>query len=132
MFSLEADCTIPAEYILMMHFMDEIDTALERRIANFLRNRQVTDGHGGWPLYYGGDFDMSCSVKVYYALKLAGDSPEAAHMVRARNAILEREGLRARMYLPACCWPCTARFHGAVCRLFQLKSCCCRAGFLFI
>ena len=66
-FSLEADCTIPAEYILMMHFMDEIDTALERRIANFLRNRQVTDGHGGWPLYYGGDFDMSCSVKVYYA-----------------------------------------------------------------
>ncbi|CAD85079.1 MULTISPECIES: squalene--hopene cyclase [Nitrosomonas] len=91
-FSLEADCTIPAEYILMMHFMDEIDTALERRIANFLRNRQVTDGHGGWPLYYGGDFDMSCSVKVYYALKLAGDSPEAAHMVRARNAILERGG----------------------------------------
>ncbi|MDQ3196829.1 MAG: hypothetical protein M3Q32_10825, partial [Pseudomonadota bacterium] len=32
-FELEADCTIPAEYILMMHFMDEIDAALERKIA---------------------------------------------------------------------------------------------------
>lgn len=91
-FPLEADCTIPAEYILMMHFMDEVDIVLERKIANFLRTRQVTDGHGGWPLYYGGDFDMSCSVKTYYALKLAGDSPEAAHMVHARNAILERGG----------------------------------------
>jgi squalene-hopene/tetraprenyl-beta-curcumene cyclase len=91
-FPLEADCTIPAEYILMMHFMDEVDSAVERRIANFLRAQQVTDGHGGWPLYYGGDFDMSCSVKVYYALKLAGDSPEAPHMVQARNAILERGG----------------------------------------
>ena len=26
-FPLEADCTIPAEYILMMHFMDEVDVA---------------------------------------------------------------------------------------------------------
>lgn len=91
-FPLEADCTIPAEYILMMHFMDELDVTLERKLANFIRGRQVKEGHGGWPLYYGGDFDMSCSVKAYYALKLAGDSPEAAHMVRARTAILERGG----------------------------------------
>ena len=27
-FELEADCTIPAEYIIMMHFMDEIDKHL--------------------------------------------------------------------------------------------------------
>lgn len=91
-FPLEADCTIPAEYILMMHFMDEVDTALERRIANFIRSRQVRDGHGGWPLYYGGDFDMSCSVKAYYALKLAGDSADAAHMVQAKEAILQHGG----------------------------------------
>ena len=30
-FQLEADCTIPAEYILMMHYLDEIDAALEAR-----------------------------------------------------------------------------------------------------
>lgn len=27
-YELEADCTIPAEYILMMHYMDEIDEPL--------------------------------------------------------------------------------------------------------
>jgi len=88
---LEADCTIPAEYILMMHFMDEIDLALEAKLANFIRVKQVQE-HGGWSLYYAGDFDMSCSVKSYYALKLAGDSAEAAHMLRAREAILAHGG----------------------------------------
>ncbi len=89
-FELEADCTIPAEYLLMMHFLDEIDAPLEAKLAAYLRARQAE--HGGWPLYHGGDFDMSCSVKAYFALKLAGDGPEAPHMVRARAAILERGG----------------------------------------
>lgn len=89
-FELEADCTIPAEYILMMHFLDEIDVNLEPKIVNYLRARQAE--HGGWPLYYGGDFDISCSIKAYYALKLAGDSPQAPHMQRARAAILKRGG----------------------------------------
>ena len=92
-FELEADCTIPAEYVLMMHFMDEIDSVLEQRIAVFLRSHQAA--HGGWPLYAGGDFDISCSVKAYYALKLIGDSPEAAHMLRAREAILAHGGAAA-------------------------------------
>ena len=83
-FELEADCTIPAEYVLMMHFMDEIDSGLEQRIAVFLRAHQAE--HGGWSLYADGDFDISCSVKVYYALKLIGDSPDASHMLRAREA----------------------------------------------
>jgi len=89
-FELEADCTIPAEYILMMHYMDEIDEALQSRIAFYLRAHQAD--HGGWPLFFGGDFNISCSVKVYYALKLAGDSPDAPHMVKAREAILAHGG----------------------------------------
>ncbi|MBU2754844.1 squalene--hopene cyclase [Acidithiobacillus sp. CV18-2] len=89
-FEFEADCTIPAEYILMMHYMDEIDVPLQRKIAVYLRRHQAE--HGGWPLYYGGDFDMSASVKAYYALKLAGDAPEATHMRRARAAILAHGG----------------------------------------
>ena len=89
-YELEADCTIPAEYVLMMHFMDEIDTALERQIGNYLRARQAD--HGGWPLYTHGDFDISCSVKAYFALKAIGDSPDAPHMVRAREAILSHGG----------------------------------------
>src|SRR5262249_16055511 len=37
-------------------------------------------------------FDMSASVKAYYALKLIGDSPDADHMRRAREAIRARDG----------------------------------------
>ncbi|HEX2789180.1 MAG TPA: squalene--hopene cyclase [Steroidobacteraceae bacterium] len=90
LFELEADCTIPAEFILLMHFLDEIDAALETKLAAFLRDRQAE--HDGWALYHGGSFDISCSVKAYYALKLAGDSPQAPHMVRARDAILQYGG----------------------------------------
>ena len=71
LFELEADCTIPAEYIMMMHFLDEIDTELETKIAAYVRAHQQPGG--GWPLYHGGEFNMSCTVKAYYALKLAGD-----------------------------------------------------------
>jgi len=92
-FELEADCTIPAEYIMMMHFLEEIDPALQSKIAVYLRARQAD--HGGWPLYHGGAFNISCSVKAYFALKLAGDSPDAPHMVRARAAILEHGGAAA-------------------------------------
>jgi squalene-hopene/tetraprenyl-beta-curcumene cyclase len=35
---------------------------------------------------------MSCTIKAYYALKLAGDDPQAPHMARARAAILQRGG----------------------------------------
>jgi squalene-hopene/tetraprenyl-beta-curcumene cyclase len=89
-FELEADCTIPAEYILMMHYMDEIDSELERKLGYYLRVRQGQDG--GWPLYYGGPAEISCSVKAYYALKLAGERPEAPHMLKARQTILRLGG----------------------------------------
>ncbi len=91
-FELEADCTIPAEYILMMHFMDEIDVDLEQRIAKFLRSHQVLDDHGGWPQYSRSAIDLSCTVKCYYALKLVGDDPDAPHMKQAREAVLALGG----------------------------------------
>jgi squalene-hopene/tetraprenyl-beta-curcumene cyclase len=89
-YELEADCTIPAEYILMMHFMDEVDPGLQRKLVAYLRAHQGPDG--GWALYPGGDPDLSCTVKAYYALKLAGQPPAAPHMRRAREAILDHGG----------------------------------------
>ncbi len=89
-YPLEADATIPSEFILLGHFLDEIDQALDEKIAVYLRRGQAA--HGGWPLYQDGDFDVSASVKAYYALKLVGDDPEAPHMVRAREAILAHGG----------------------------------------
>jgi squalene-hopene/tetraprenyl-beta-curcumene cyclase len=90
-FELEADSTIPAEYVLLCHFLGEaVDTVLETKIANYLR--RVQGAHGGWPLVHDGDLDMSASVKAYFALKMMGDSAEAPHMVRAREAIRSRGG----------------------------------------
>jgi len=89
-FELEADSTISSEYIALMHFLGERDPALEARIARYLRKRQGP--HGGWPLTHDGPFNISASVKAYYALKLAGDSPDAPHMHRAREAILAHGG----------------------------------------
>jgi squalene-hopene/tetraprenyl-beta-curcumene cyclase len=89
-FELEADCTIPAEYILMMHYLGEVNQELEQKLCCYLRDRQ--GGDGGWPLYYGGPAEISCSVKAYYALKLAGDNPELSHMVKARQTILRLGG----------------------------------------
>ena len=89
-FELEADCTIPSEYILMMNYLGEIDEVLQQKIANYLRSRQSDDG--SYPLFTNGPGDISCSVKVYYALKLVGDSPDAEHMVRLRNCILNKGG----------------------------------------
>src|SRR6202166_700852 len=90
-FELEADCTIPAEYVLLRHYLGEpVDAALEAKIANYLR--RVQGPHGGWALVHEGDFDMSASVKAYFALKMIGDSPDAPHMARAREAIHSRGG----------------------------------------
>src|SRR6266581_3944128 len=83
-FELEAECTIPAEYVLLRHYLAEpVDAALEAKIGNYLR--RVQGAHGGWPLVYDGAFDMSASVKAYFALKMIGDSVDAPHMVRARE-----------------------------------------------
>jgi squalene-hopene/tetraprenyl-beta-curcumene cyclase len=93
-FELEADATIPAEYVLLRHFLAEPDDLeLERKIGVYLR--RIQGDHGGWPLYHGGPFDISATVKAYYALKMIGDSVDAPHMVRARREVLARDGARA-------------------------------------
>ena len=89
-FELEADSTIPSEYILLNHFLGQIDDETEGKLANYLRRTQGT--HGGWPLFHDGDVDVSATVKAYYALKLVGDDPDAPHMRRAREAVLQRGG----------------------------------------
>jgi squalene-hopene/tetraprenyl-beta-curcumene cyclase len=90
-FELEADATIPSEYVLLRHHLAEpVDAALEAKIANYLR--RIQGAHGGWPLVYDGPFDMSASVKAYFALKMIGDSVDAPHMVKAREAIRAHGG----------------------------------------
>ena len=90
-FELEADATIPAEYVLLRHYLGEpVDAALEQKIAVYLR--RIQGAHGGWPLFADGDLDVSATVKAYFALKMIGDAIDADHMRRAREAVLARGG----------------------------------------
>src|SRR5687767_4939676 len=90
-FELEADCTIPAEYVLLRHYFGQpVDAELECKIAVYLR--RIQGAHGGWPLFHDGAFDMSASVKAYFALKMIGDDVDTPHMNRAREAIRSRGG----------------------------------------
>jgi squalene-hopene/tetraprenyl-beta-curcumene cyclase len=90
-FELEADVSIPAEYVLFKHFLgDPAGAGLEAKIAAYIRGKQAADD--GWPLFTDGAFNISTSVKAYFALKVIGDSPESDHMRRARAAILAHGG----------------------------------------
>jgi len=90
-FELEADATIPAEYVLLRHYLGEpVDAALEAKIAAYLR--RIQGAHGGWPLFADGDVDISATVKAYFALKMIGDSVDADHMRRAREAVRAKGG----------------------------------------
>ncbi len=93
-YELEADATIPAEYVLLEHFLDRIDPALQAKLGVYLRAIQgdSPQNPGGWPLFHDGAMDLSASVKAYFALKALGDVPQAPHMQRARAAILARGG----------------------------------------
>ena len=91
LFELEADATIPAEYILLRHYRGEPeDLELEAKVAVYLR--RIQGSHGGWPLFQGGAFDISASVKAYFALKMIGDRPDEPHMQRAYDAISAHGG----------------------------------------
>ncbi len=93
-FELEADATIPSEYVLLVHYLGEnADARLEARIGRYLRRIQNADG--GWPLFHDGASDVSASVKAYFALKMIGESPDAEPMQRARAAIHRMGGAEA-------------------------------------
>ncbi len=93
-FELEADATIPAEFVLLKHYLGEPeDLDLEARIGRYLR--RIQGEHGGWPLFHAGPFDISATIKAYFALKMIGDDIDAPHMRTARAAILAHGGAAA-------------------------------------
>ena len=86
MFELEADCTIPAEYVLLRHYLGEpVDARSKPRSRIICAGCRAPMAAGRWCTT--ATFDMSASVKAYFALKMIGDSVDAPHMARAREAI---------------------------------------------
>ena len=93
LFELEADATIPSEYLFLQYFMRTVDREREQKIAKYLRRRQHENG--SWSLYEGGPGDISATVKSYFALKLSGESADAPHMVQTRNWVRANGGAEA-------------------------------------
>lgn len=91
-FDLEADVTIPAEYVMMQRFIGrELDEETSSRLSAYILERQLPDG--GWPLFaVDGNTNISASIKAYFALKLLGNDKNAPHMLQARRMILALGG----------------------------------------
>ena len=90
---LESNASITAEYLLLTHHLGIGDRELWDGIARYLRAQQREAGF--WSQYLDGPGDISTSVEAYFALKLAGDEPDAPHMQRAREWIIEQGGIAA-------------------------------------
>src|SRR5579862_923710 len=90
---LEADTTLESDYIYYLHVLGKADPNRIAKLANYVRRRQLSDG--GWNIYFEGPSELNATVKAYVALKLAGDSPDAPHMKRARKRVHELGGLES-------------------------------------
>lgn len=83
---LEGDSILESEYILLKWIIEEEHDPRLPRIANYLRKLQRPED-GAWIQYPGAKPDLAATVKAYFALKLMGDSPDAPHMVKARQLV---------------------------------------------
>ncbi|MEU6129858.1 squalene--hopene cyclase [Saccharopolyspora sp. NPDC047091] len=90
---LQTNVTMDAEDLLMRQFLGIRTPAETERTARWIRSQQREDGT--WATFFGGPGDLSTTVEAYTALKLAGDDPEAEHMVAARSWVLTHGGIEA-------------------------------------
>lgn len=99
---LEADSTLESDYIYYLHVLGKADPIRIAKLANYVRRKQLSDG--GWNIYPGGPSELNATCKAYFALKLAGDNPNSAHLTAAREMIhrlggLEQSNSYVRFYL---------------------------------
>src|SRR6202047_829427 len=88
---LEADTTLESDYIYYLFVLGKADPERIAKLANYVRRKQLADG--GWSIYPGGPSELNATCKAYFALKLAGDNPNSARMVQARETVLRLGGL---------------------------------------
>jgi squalene-hopene/tetraprenyl-beta-curcumene cyclase len=88
---LLVDSTLCSDFVLFMHWFGEVDEQMQQRCVRHILKRQLPNG--GWNIYYGGSTEINASVKAYFALKLAGYSPNLPFMEEARATILRLGGI---------------------------------------
>jgi squalene-hopene/tetraprenyl-beta-curcumene cyclase len=94
---LETNASMDAEDLLLREFLGIREEQRSALSAARIRSQQRDDG--SWGNFYGAPGDLSTTVESYAALRLCGHSPDAEHMVRARDYILASGGVeRARVF----------------------------------
>ena len=88
---LESNPTMEAEYLMLCHFTGHHDPERWRKVCNYILSKQQDDG--SWGQYYESPGDVSTSVECYFALKLAGHSPDCEPLQKAREFILSKGGI---------------------------------------
>src|SRR5262245_32281718 len=94
---LQTNVTMDAEDLLLREFLCIRRAPETERAAAWIRSQQRADGT--WTNFYGGPGELSTTIEAYWALRLAGDSPDAPHMLEAAAFIRQNGGLeRARVF----------------------------------
>jgi squalene-hopene/tetraprenyl-beta-curcumene cyclase len=102
---LETNVTMDAEDLFLRHFLGILTPERTAESAAWIRSRQRPDGT--WANFHGGPGDLSTTAEAYLALRLAGDPPDAEHLLAAAAFVREAGGLEGtrvftRMWLALC------------------------------
>jgi len=90
---LRTNVTMDAEDILLRQFLGILQPQDLDQAARWIRSQQRADGT--WANFAGGPADLSTTIEAYLALRLAGDSPDDAHLCAAREFIRSAGGIEA-------------------------------------
>jgi squalene-hopene/tetraprenyl-beta-curcumene cyclase len=90
---LETNVTMDAEDLLLRQFLGIRTEEETAQAARWIRSQQRADG--SWATFFGGPSDLNTTVEAWVALRLAGDSPDAAHMARAAEFVRAEGGIPA-------------------------------------
>src|SRR4051794_8907097 len=83
-----------AEDLLLRQFLGVLQDDDLEQAARWIRSQQRPDST--WANFAGGPGDLSTTIEAYAALRLAGDEPDADHMVAARAFVLDNGGIETR------------------------------------
>ncbi len=90
---LQSNSCMEAQWILALHFLNLRDHAQWSGLVQSLLNEQRADG--SWGIYHDAPAgDINTTVECYAALRCAGFAMDDERLVRARDWILARGGLR--------------------------------------
>lgn len=111
-YTLEANETIAAGYILLTHFIGAVDPHVEAGLIKRMLSLQREDG--SWAIH-GDPGDLSTTIECYLALRLAGKTLDDPALTKARRYILAHGGLtKMRVF---------SRIHLALLGLAPWNSC---------